>query len=51
MESYLKEPPVLALGGSWIATRRRIQNEEWLAITEDAAKACQIIAQSRAGAH
>jgi 2-dehydro-3-deoxyphosphogluconate aldolase / (4S)-4-hydroxy-2-oxoglutarate aldolase len=37
--SYLSEPSVLALGGSWLAPQGMIQQERWSEIQENAAKA------------
>ena len=36
VDSYLGEPQVLAIGGSWIATRDQIRSEHWQTITEQA---------------
>ena len=49
MADYLKEPSVLALGGSWIAKRELIQKKDWKAITNNAAEARKIADQSRSG--
>ena len=43
MGSYLTSPAVLAIGGSWIAPRKLIQQEDWSAITARAAEARRII--------
>jgi 2-dehydro-3-deoxyphosphogluconate aldolase / (4S)-4-hydroxy-2-oxoglutarate aldolase len=47
MASYLSEPSVLGIGGSWLATRKLIQEENWAAITDNAAKATAIVKQIR----
>jgi 2-dehydro-3-deoxyphosphogluconate aldolase/(4S)-4-hydroxy-2-oxoglutarate aldolase len=49
MADYLKEPSVLALGGSWIAKRELIQKQDFKAITNNAAEARKIADQSRKG--
>ncbi len=36
-ESYLKEPCILAVGGSWIAKADAIENDDWSGITARAA--------------
>jgi 2-dehydro-3-deoxyphosphogluconate aldolase/(4S)-4-hydroxy-2-oxoglutarate aldolase len=47
--SYLEEPSVLALGGSWIASRERIQRQEWAAITGQAQLAAELVKEVRGG--
>lgn len=47
--SYLQEPSVLALGGSWLAPRDRILAQDWTAITANAREAAGIIARVRGG--
>ena len=47
MADYLKEPSVLALGGSWIAKRELIQKQDFKAVTKNAAQARKIADQSR----
>ena len=49
MTTYLADPAVPALGGSWIASRAAIQEEDWTTITARAAEARQIIDNSRKG--
>ena len=49
MTDYLKEPSVLALGGSWIAKRELIQKQDWKSITNNAAEARKLADQSRKG--
>lgn len=49
MLEYLKEPFVLALGGSWIAKRDLVQQQDWKTITKNAAEARKIADQSRSG--
>ena len=46
-ESYLRERMVLALGGSWLAPRDRIQARDWPAITANAREAVDIVTKSR----
>lgn len=50
MASYLGEPSVAALGGSWIAPRPTIQKKDWKSITETAAAAAETVAKVRSGA-
>ncbi len=47
MAEYLREPMVVALGGSWLAPRELIQAKNWSAITELAAEASGIVRQAR----
>ena len=49
MADYLQEPSVLALGGSWIAKRELIQQQDWQSITTNAAEARKLADQSRKG--
>lgn len=49
-ESYLREPSVLALGGSWLAPRDSIQHKDWQTITANAAEASAIVNRVRGGA-
>jgi 2-dehydro-3-deoxyphosphogluconate aldolase/(4S)-4-hydroxy-2-oxoglutarate aldolase len=39
MGSYLEDPMILAVGGSWIAESKLIQNQDWKTITENARQA------------
>jgi len=43
MASYLSDSAVPAIGGSWIAKRNQIQQQDWPAITANAAEARNII--------
>lgn len=47
-ESYLKEPAVQALGGSWLAPRDLIKQSDWAAITTNAREAATIVHRVRA---
>lgn len=49
MSSYLANPAVAAIGGSWIAPRKLIQQEDWPAISARAAEARRIIEEHRRG--
>lgn len=49
MSDYLKEPSVMALGGSWIAKRELISNQDWKTITNNAAQARKLTDQARQG--
>lgn len=44
---YLKEPSVLALGGSWLAPKELIAKADWAAITQLASEASDIVQQVR----
>ncbi|GEP41669.1 bifunctional 4-hydroxy-2-oxoglutarate aldolase/2-dehydro-3-deoxy-phosphogluconate aldolase [Brevifollis gellanilyticus] len=44
---YLKEPSVLALGGSWLAPKDLIAKGDWAAITQLAREASEIVKQVR----
>lgn len=44
---YLKEPSVLALGGSWLAPKDLIAQGDWAAITKLASEASDIVKQVR----
>jgi len=43
LASYLSEPSVAAVGGSWIAKRETIKASDWTAITSAAAKATETV--------
>ena len=49
MSDYLKEPLVLALGGSWVAKRELIQQKDFKSITDNAVKARKIADRARKG--
>jgi 2-dehydro-3-deoxyphosphogluconate aldolase/(4S)-4-hydroxy-2-oxoglutarate aldolase len=42
-KAYLEFPPILAVGGSWIAKRDVIQKNDWKTITNNARKASQVV--------
>lgn len=46
-ESYLREPSVLALGGSWLGPREFIREKNWGAITDLASHATSIVQRVR----
>lgn len=48
-ESYLKEPSVLALGGSWLASKPLIHTQNWDAITTNARRVKAVVNQLRGG--
>lgn len=48
-EQYLKDPSILALGGSWLASREVIERQDWQAITASAAEASAIVRRVRGG--
>lgn len=45
--TYLREPSVLALGGSWLAPREMIVQKNWQAITDLAVEATRLAQQAR----
>ncbi|MFZ4683147.1 MAG: bifunctional 4-hydroxy-2-oxoglutarate aldolase/2-dehydro-3-deoxy-phosphogluconate aldolase [Terrimicrobiaceae bacterium] len=47
MASYLSDPNIAALGGSWLAPRDLIKAGDWSAVTALAAEAIQIIKSTR----
>ncbi len=47
LASYLEEPSVIGIGGSWIAPRKLIQEKNWQGITERAAKAKETVTSIR----
>ena len=47
MADYLSDPAVPAIGGSWIAPRKLIQQEDWAAITANAAESRKIVEELR----
>ena len=49
MGGYLADPAIPAIGGSWIAPRALIQQEDWRAITERAAETRRLIDELRSG--
>lgn len=46
--SYLGDPQVVAVGGSWLATREQIAGQDWEAITQQARQAREITDRVRA---
>lgn len=46
-ETYLREPSVLALGGSWLAPRELIQRKDWSGITANARDVSAIVKRVR----
>jgi 2-dehydro-3-deoxyphosphogluconate aldolase / (4S)-4-hydroxy-2-oxoglutarate aldolase len=48
-EAYLREPSVLALGGSWLAPRELIQRKDWNGITGNAREVQTIVKRVRGG--
>ncbi len=47
LSSYLADPDVLAVGGSWLAKKDVIDGDRWEEITAAAKDACSIVAQVR----
>lgn len=48
-KAYLREPSVLALGGSWLAPRELIQRKDWSGITANARDVSAIVKRVRGG--
>jgi 2-dehydro-3-deoxyphosphogluconate aldolase/(4S)-4-hydroxy-2-oxoglutarate aldolase len=48
-EAYLREPLVLALGGSWLAPRELIQRKDWNAVTANARELSHVVKHVRGG--
>ena len=48
-EAYLREPSVLALGGSWLAPRELIQRKNWNGITANAREVSATVKRVRGG--
>jgi len=46
-ETYLVEPSVLALGGSWLAPREAVRSRDWSAITTLAREASELVSRAR----
>jgi 2-dehydro-3-deoxyphosphogluconate aldolase/(4S)-4-hydroxy-2-oxoglutarate aldolase len=46
-EAYLREPLVMALGGSWLAPRELIQRRDWSAVTNNARELSDIVNRVR----
>jgi 2-dehydro-3-deoxyphosphogluconate aldolase/(4S)-4-hydroxy-2-oxoglutarate aldolase len=47
--TYLADRSILAVGGSWLAPRDLIQQQDWSAITQNAQQAAQIVQRARRG--
>ncbi len=47
LASYIQHPSILAVGGSWLAPRKLIQEKNWNAIRENTEKAVAIIREFR----
>lgn len=46
-EDYLRDPNVMALGGSWLGPRDLIQKKDWTSITKLASEATEIVKRVR----
>jgi 2-dehydro-3-deoxyphosphogluconate aldolase / (4S)-4-hydroxy-2-oxoglutarate aldolase len=46
---YLAQPIVAAIGGTWIAERKLVQEKQWAAITKLTREALEIAAKAKAG--
>ncbi len=46
-ESYLREPNILALGGSWIAPRDLIRKRDWASIEQRAGQVAEMVKKTR----
>ena len=51
LESYLRDPDVLAVGGSWLAKKDSIDAERWDEIMKAAREASAIVEKVRAKNH
>lgn len=49
VRSYLREPTVLAVGGSWVAPRHLVTQRDWAAIAANAREASAIVREVRGG--
>jgi 2-dehydro-3-deoxyphosphogluconate aldolase/(4S)-4-hydroxy-2-oxoglutarate aldolase len=49
LATWLKDPDVLAVGGSWLAKKEVIESEAWTRITETAREACAVVQTVRGG--
>ena len=49
LAEYLREPAVLAVGGSWLAPRQSIRQQDWSGITANARRAIELVAAVRGG--
>ncbi len=47
MVAYLKDPLILAVGGSWIAGKEKIRERDWPGIAETARQASKLAADAR----
>jgi len=47
LESYLQCPEVLAVGGSWLAPRKLIQEKAWKEISKNCEKATEVVLKAR----
>lgn len=47
MKTYLQDPLILAVGGSWIASRKLIQARDWKTIANNAKQASNIVKEIR----
>ena len=46
LASYLESPDILAVGGSWLAPRKLIQEKAWKEISRNCEKASEIVAKT-----
>ena len=49
LEKYLRDPLIQAVGGSWIAPRDLIQQQDWSKIADNARQATQLVQRIRQG--
>ena len=49
LPTYMSDPNVMAVGGSWLAPRADINNEDWQTITDRAAAARRTVDAARTG--
>ena len=48
LESWLLEPSVIAVGGSWLAARQWIKDKDWAAIRESVASSVRVVRRLKA---
>ncbi len=48
LATYMSNPLIMAVGGSWLAKRDAINSEDWSGIRDRAAQAVEIVKQARA---
>ena len=49
LEKYLSDPLIQAVGGSWLAPRELIKQQDWQQVTDNALQATQLVQRIRPG--